>query len=475
MVDENEMASPSSANDTAEEVELMGKDIRMVRKVEMDGEIAAVGIVICCSLKAFFYSMKEGHRLRASPFEEGDNESFQIGEGDCYPGLELGLRHSRVGETLLIRCSSRFAFGSQGRLYDASTMSDKLISDLPFGTVPPDMDVEYEVVVHSHIHPNSLAPAMQTRYDNLVASLKNEEDAIVVYNRLITLQQLTLRKEAGNRWFNIRDYQRAAKAYSQATKLADNYFNQPSKDKIANASSMEEKAQAIEESYQGSVRGEDEEVVAVYMVCLNNLIAVQISLKNYLKAKELCVKLLEIDPRNVKGLIRAAKVSLALDLFEECETCLKVLNSFPPDSHDSATLSTIAGLQSRLTKERAAYRDKTKAMQQKIAKGLFGGSGNGTKASAASSSSTPSSSSSSPISPISPINPSSTSSDSSPKPTSDTNTSSAKPATATDPAPAAASTTDKVIESYHKSAPNNSNLFILLATSLAVLVISLGG
>ncbi|RYG64197.1 hypothetical protein EON64_14465, partial [archaeon] len=116
------------------------------------------------------------------------------------------------------------------------------------------------------------------------------------------------------RWYNIRDYQRAAKAYSQATKLADSYFNQPSKDKIATATSLEEKAQAIEESYQGSVRGEDEEVVGVYMVCLNNLIAVQMSLKNYLKAKELCVKLLEIDPRNVKGLIRAAKVSLALDV-----------------------------------------------------------------------------------------------------------------------------------------------------------------
>ncbi|RYG64196.1 hypothetical protein EON64_14460 [archaeon] len=200
MTDEEKMAGQlSSTDDSLEEMELMGQDIRMVRKVEKDGEIASVGMVVACNLKSYFYSMKEGHRLKNKPFEEGENESFQIGEGDCYPGLELGLRHSREGETLLIRCSSRFAFGSQGRLYDESTMVNKPIADLPVGTVPPDMDIEYEVQVHSHLHPNSLNPTMQTRYQDLTANIASEEDAMAVYNRLITLQQLTLRKEAGNR------------------------------------------------------------------------------------------------------------------------------------------------------------------------------------------------------------------------------------------------------------------------------------
>lgn len=177
----------------------MGQDIRMVRKIAKDGEIASVGMVVTCNLKAFFYSLKEGRRLQDKPFEEGENESFQIGEGDCYPGLELGLRHSREGETLLIRCSSRFAFGSQGRLYDISTMANKPFADLPVGTVPPDTDIEYEVVVHAQLHPNALNPTMQSRYEQRTANVTNEEGAVAVYNRLITLQQLTLRKEAGNR------------------------------------------------------------------------------------------------------------------------------------------------------------------------------------------------------------------------------------------------------------------------------------
>jgi hypothetical protein len=96
--------------------------------------------------------------------------------------------------------------------------------------------------------------------------------------------------------------------------LADTYFNKESNEKMSLAATLEEKAQAVAAAQQGQVAQEDNEVVAVYITCLNNLIACKISQGEYLQAKELCVKVLEVEPGNAKALVRAAKASLALDV-----------------------------------------------------------------------------------------------------------------------------------------------------------------
>eukprot|EP01034_Spumella_vulgaris_P047085 gene47085-58752_t len=49
-----------------------------------------------------------------------------------------------------------------------------------------------------------------------------------------------------------------------------------------------------------------------------------------LKAKDMCVKVLEFDPNNEKALLRAAKATLALHDFTECEVCInRVLTLYP--------------------------------------------------------------------------------------------------------------------------------------------------
>ena len=45
-----------------------------------------------------------------------------------------------------------------------------------------------------------------------------------IHNRWSTFAELSLRKESGNRWFRYKDPQRAARAYSKGTKVADDYF-----------------------------------------------------------------------------------------------------------------------------------------------------------------------------------------------------------------------------------------------------------
>ena len=60
-------------------------------------------------------------------------------------GLELALRNSRVGSHFFVRCTSKFAFGGEGR--------SALTSQTGNGSgaaIPPDSDLEFEVIVYEH-------------------------------------------------------------------------------------------------------------------------------------------------------------------------------------------------------------------------------------------------------------------------------------------------------------------------------------
>jgi tetratricopeptide (TPR) repeat protein len=77
-------------------------------------------------------------------------------------------------------------------------------------------------------------------------------------------------------------------------------------------------------------------VIDLYLACLNNLAACLLNKKEFLKAKEVCIRVLELDPRNVKGLLRAARAALALHEHEETEACInRVSDSFFRDCRSS--------------------------------------------------------------------------------------------------------------------------------------------
>jgi len=108
-------------------------------------------------------------------------------------------------------------------------------------------------------------------------------------------------------------------------------------------------------------------VLQGYLHCLNNLAACHLSTEQFFKAKEVATKLLSVDPRNTKGLLRAAKATLALADFEECELCLQTVLS--DDAENVAAKAEMA----RLRRARAVYRADARAVEMKIAKGLFAG------------------------------------------------------------------------------------------------------
>ena len=64
-------------------------------------------------------------------------------------------------------------------------------------------------------------------------------------------------------------------------------------------------------------------LMVAFISCLNNLSACHLSMKEYAKAKDLCVRVLEVEPDNLKALVRGAKAALALHEYDECSLCLE--------------------------------------------------------------------------------------------------------------------------------------------------------
>lgn len=288
----------------------MGTDLLFEKVRPGIGEMAEVGVIVKCNYRGYFYSMEEKRKTAEEPFEEYRDQCFQIGEGDCIPGLELALRQSHTGEIFKVYIASKFGFGFTGRCSKADGVASKVAS------VPPDTDLMYEVEVTKHLADGELDESLQNKCEKDLLKANDEDEKSLVLRRYSTLQAMQLRKEAGNRWFSYQDFLRAGKAYSRATQFAEGYFN-PDKNKKSLGESVEDAAKSLEEQQQHeqkAIDDDDRDLVEVYIACLNNLAACKISLKDYSAAKDLCVQVLQLSPWNGKALLRAAKATLAMDV-----------------------------------------------------------------------------------------------------------------------------------------------------------------
>jgi hypothetical protein len=100
----------------------------------------------------------------AVPFETLESQRYKVGEGDAVPGLELALRHSRRGERLRVRFSSRFGYGPDGRPA-MRTLEDRDGNSGNGGSgsvpaVPADVGLEYEICVLAHVPEGALDVAL---------------------------------------------------------------------------------------------------------------------------------------------------------------------------------------------------------------------------------------------------------------------------------------------------------------------------
>lgn len=321
----------------------MGKDLKMRRLVNGSGDIAEMGTTITCNMKGYLVF---DEKVQQHHFEEWKNQKFKIGESDAIPGVEMALRFSRVGDLIRVRCQSRFCYGPAGRppvVVGGSTTDqpDNGEAGRTISAIPPDTDLEYELEIAAHLREGSIDPDLmdvaKKTFERLGATNHDAEMPVKLQERLLALTELQQRKEAGNRWFSYGDFTRAARAYSKATQIADRYFNGNANTGNSNARALEglnikdgvessvaaaeaalAQAEKEKEQQRRIFEAGDEEVVSVYVSCLNNMAACQLKLGENAKAKDICVRVLEMDPTNHKALLRAAKAALATHVSEKC-------------------------------------------------------------------------------------------------------------------------------------------------------------
>ncbi len=402
------MATTGDGDSSWEEV--MGKDLitKVLRKGS--GGQAEMGTVVTCNLRGFFV---ENGNVLAESFEEWANQSFKIGESDAVPGVEMALRFSRVGDILRVRCNSRFGYGPTGRpevvVRNGTEAKEEGTETFPKSIVaiPADKDLEYELEILSHLPDGEVDPVLLNAHPFDESRTFESDDADATeessrakafrnyMERLQALTELQQRKEAGNRWFSYGDFARSARAYSKATQIADRYFNgnannstpaqalqglNPSEEgaggaaaggssSLGEANAALEAAEKAKEAQRRSFEAGDEEVVAVYVSCLNNLAACQLRLGDNAKVKDICIRVLEIEPANHKALLRAAKAALATHDYEECEVCLQRLVEVAPPGSSAAVAA--ATERRRLKQAQLEYKQQQKKMSDNMARQLF--------------------------------------------------------------------------------------------------------
>ena len=214
----------------------------------------------------------------------------------------------------------------------------------PLVAIPPNADLEYYIEVIGHYETAAAAAAGTTSSSELESRLelevkseisneneneneKENERNIINKQILDTLAASELRRVCGNRWFSYGDYPKAKKSYAKGVEIAQNYLsNEPENEN--ETTDLVDKNLEIENIREetiipGEVSGSKGLLMVSLISCLGNLAACHLSMKEYIKTKEICVRVLELEPDNIKALIRAAKASLALHEYDECALCLE--------------------------------------------------------------------------------------------------------------------------------------------------------
>lgn len=330
--------------------EIMGRDLMLKRVRHGAGEVAAMGTVVKCNLRGFFV---QDNVCDTEPFEIWRSQQFKVGESDAVPGIEMAVRFSRVGDLLRVKFNSRFGYGSVGRpavvIGDTKegTNENGGADKATIAAIPPDTDLEYEIDVTSHLQEGQIEPALLAKFpkplDTNDDAVGGNPSSVRHMERLLAQTELLQRKEAGNRWFSYGDFSRAARSYSKGTQVADRYFNGNANTGDPNAKALqglsatkkggsaEEQQASLAEANRALAAAEqekeaqrrrfeqgDEELVTAYLSCLNNMAACQLRLGENSKAKEVCIRVLEMDPDNQKALLRAAKAALATHVCSAC-------------------------------------------------------------------------------------------------------------------------------------------------------------
>lgn len=200
-----------------------------------------------------------------------------------------------MGERLKVHCSSRFAWGGPGRSKPGEQGAY---------LIPPDSDVEFIVEILSH---SISYQASIDKHGNIDPSYLCDENWL----------QANLRKTCGTRWYRYGDFVRAGRCYSKAAETAEKmlHASQPAaklKEPLPPDMSPELVKQLAPHLAQVPVEESsparfEKKWVDMFVSSLNNLAATHLQTGQSLRAREACIKALEIEPDNITTLLRAGR------------------------------------------------------------------------------------------------------------------------------------------------------------------------
>ena len=209
----------------------------------------------------------------------------------------------------------------------------------PIIKILPNENLEYYIEVTGH-HESAAAAAIAIASSSSTKEENANNSEMRVENMinspiLNVIADTELRRVCGNRWFSYGDFPKAGKSYAKGIQIASNFLQTEPDDDDENENKNERVVEISDEDIQEKEKvevdkseiEEDSASKGILMVsfisCLNNLSACHLSMKEYAKAKELCVRVLELEPDNLKALLRGAKAALALHEYDECSLCLE--------------------------------------------------------------------------------------------------------------------------------------------------------
>lgn len=314
------MAEPNE--DTASKVEeervgkwmdLMGSDLQM----KLVHEDTSIPNPRSCDMGDAIFIEFEARQ--ATDRDDEDGAIFQvvkdwlvvIGDKDVTPALEMGIRFMREGDTSLVYSNSKYAYGPLGRKQGDYEL-------------PPNSNIMYRVKIKTLV-----------------------SDGTVYHSSAFQMEIAKSKKKIGNdvyqfEWSDGFGKGKALQLYSKAADSMTNLL----------AATNDEKVQ--------------KEATTILVDCLNNVAAVHLKAKEYGKAKEAAVKVIQRDPDNMKALLRAARAAIydRAGTFEESEAAIAAAEEVNPDDSDLRKLKV------ELERNKKEYKKKSKAMFSKMSNAM---------------------------------------------------------------------------------------------------------
>ncbi|KAL3941217.1 MAG: hypothetical protein SGBAC_004392 [Bacillariaceae sp.] len=246
-----------------------------------------------------------------------------VGDGDVLPALELSIRFMDSGSTARVWSHSKYAFSSGTRKHGKTQLGSN--TNIMF-----EVTVSQIIVDTSRLNP----------YFTIQKAVSRKAMANDVYQNEWCPPPNSEQEPSCDAAMSraLRLYKKTAQGME--TLLGGTYFNQ------------------VEENHPQRLQA-----TKVMLDSMNNIVAVYLRQKQYHEAKQSAIEVLKQDPKNIKGLLRAAKASLLdpASTMEEVQAALsaaenEITYKLPQEEKELKRIKT------QYQQKQQEYKKKTKEM-----------------------------------------------------------------------------------------------------------------